>query len=200
MQALSESVWILSRKQRVSWDEFVAHWKAMYNYSSKNESYDTYVLNRPVAFVFEADHIRELYRWKNNTGDRLAAPKAASVENKIVPHLEVIQQLYDRWDDSKFDTYFGGVSTVWQTYLMHIIQPARFPIFDQHVYRAYTYLQTGNAEELKGTTKRTLALYRQYQTFFDDIQGQSRCDPRDLDKALWAFGKFIKQYKPLLSC
>ena len=197
MQIITENIWILSRQQTTDWSTFIQFWETIYNYSSSSDAYDKYVVNRPVNFILTDSHIRELYQWKNNTGETLAAPKAASVEKNIVAHIDVIQQLAVTWDDDTFVQYFGEMRTIWQTFLMHIIQPDLFPIFDQHVYRAYAYLQWGEVSELKGTVKHQIALYETYQRFFKEIQSTSQCPPRSLDKAFWAFGKFIKQYKSI---
>lgn len=119
----------------------------------------------------------------------------ASLEQKIIAHLPTIQELAKEWAATTFDAKFGKLSTVWQTFLMHIIQPDQFPIFDQHVYRAYAYLQTGQGKELKGTITTQLTYYAEYCSFFDQVSRECpNLSPRSLDKAFWAFGKFIKQY------
>jgi len=33
------------------------------------------------------------------------------------------------------------MSAIWQIFLLHIIDPTNYPIFDQHVYRAHYYLE-----------------------------------------------------------
>ena len=196
MQISTENVWILSRQQTTDWSTFVQFWQSIYNYTSKSDAYQMYVIEREPSFRFDEENIRKLFEWKNNTGETLAAKKAASVA-KIIDNLPIVRQLAKNWDDAVFYGSFGRISAVWQTFLMHIIQPDRFPIFDQHVYRAHAYLQRGEVSELKGTAKHQLAMYETYQLFFQEIQNTSQCPPRSLDKAFWAFGKFIKQYKSI---
>lgn len=191
---LPQHAYVLQNKQAANWSEFVNFWEKAFNYSSTNESYEMYVLNRPELFIFDEHQIQMLYKWKNNTGETLSSKKNASLERNILAHLPIVQQLTHTWDNEVFDNSFGKISTIWQIFLMHIIQPNRFPIFDQHVYRAYSLLKNGSANELKGTIKRQLALYRDYQSFFDEIQYTSKLSPRSIDKAFWAFGKFIKLY------
>lgn len=189
--------WLFSRQQAADWSSFVNYWDGIYNYSSKSDAYQTFVIERGSSFIFNDKNVRKLFEWKNNTDDKLSVKKAKSVE-AISGNLPTLNELAENWDNSIFNTAFGKISTVWQTFLMHIIQPDKFPIFDQHVYRAYTYLQTGQAEELKGTIKHQLSLYANYNSFFEAIRNESGCNPRQLDRALWAFGKFIKQYPSLL--
>lgn len=179
-----------------NWSAFVNHWEKAYAYLDDNQDYDTYLVNRDVSFAFDKANLFRLFAWKNKTGDKLNAKKEKTVDG-LIGKLVELNQLRERWDDSLFNKHFGEISAIWQTFLMHIIQPDRFPIFDQHVYRAFTYLQTSQAEELKGTTKLKLTYYDQYRLFFDSIRNQSGCDARKLDRALWAFGKFIKQYPGL---
>lgn len=176
-----------------SWLEFVQAWKEQYNYTSKNPAYDLYILNRQQPFIFEAKHIRELYQWKNDMGDKFTEKKERTVEY-IIANLPAVQQLSTTWDDEVFRVTFKKIGAVWQIFLMHIIQPDCFSIFDQHVYRASTHLKTGKGLELNeiNTTQRKIALYASYQNFYNSIRLDSGCHFRDLDKALWAFGKYIK--------
>lgn len=196
MKQSTERAWILSPQPVKNWSDFVQFWETMYNYSSNSNAYDELVLNRPPSFIFELEHLQKLFEWKNNTGETLAAKKATSV-TKIMNNLPIVRQLAENWHDAVFNEHFGEISAIWQTFLMHIIQPDRFPIFDQHVHRAHAYLQQGEMSELKGTTKQKLNQYVVYKSFFEEVRQESGCHPRHLDRAFWAFGKFIKQYKSI---
>ncbi|KAB7731920.1 hypothetical protein F5984_06780 [Rudanella paleaurantiibacter] len=190
--------WIIDCKPADDWKTFIEYWKGMYHYSSKSKAYDVYVIDRKMPFKFDSVILRGLFEWKNNTEDKLSEKKVSSV-NQIIDKLEVVNQLADDWDAKTFSDSFGKISAIWQVFLMHVIQPSQFPIFDQHVYRASIYLQTGDIGELKGTTKQKLNAYKEYQAFFGDVRLASACDSRNIDKALWAFGRFIKQYPRLFS-
>ena len=196
MNMTSTRSWILLRQQTSDWSTFVNFWDTMYNYTSKSDAYQAFVIERDSSFVFDDTNVRKLFEWKNNTGEKLATNKENRVKY-VIDALPIIKELNNEWDNNEFNRAFGKISTVWQTFLMHIIQPNKFPIFDQHVYRAWTYLQKGQAEELKGTIKHQFSLYTSYTNFFDAIYSESGCNPRQLDRALWAFGKFIKQYPSL---
>ena len=199
MELQPANAFILHRQAANTWSVFIDYWANSYDYSAENTDYDLYVAKRDDTFEFDKANLRKLFEWKNNTGEKLTSKKESTV-NKLIDKLPEINQLLGQWNDVLFQEHFGKISAVWQTYLMHIIQPDRFPIFDQHVYRAFAYLQLGKPDELQrlNTTKQKLGLYRQYQSFFDGIKQESGCATRDIDKALWAFGRFIKQYKVLL--
>ena len=78
-----------------------------------------------------------------------------------------------------------------QNFLLHIIDPDKFPIFYQHVYRAYNFLVNRSIKEISDSNKAKLICYDQYSKFFNKLKSESN-DPRKIDKALWAFGKFLK--------
>jgi hypothetical protein len=84
-------------------------------------------------------------------------------------------------------------------YLMHLVQPQRHPVFDPYVYRAHCYLQTGKGKELKGPDAEQLAFYKRYRAFFGRIRrAHPQLDPRLIDKALWVFGRFLKENRKLV--
>ncbi len=85
---------------------------------------------------------------------------------------------------------------------MHIIQPEQYPIFDQHVYRAFKYI-------VEHVNDATLPLYDRYnmKIYFNDYlpfylnckeNMNDRFTSKQLDDALWLFGKFLNQYHKLL--
>lgn len=199
MQAQPVNTFILQRQPTESWSAFIDYWAMAYDYLESNSAYDQYVSNRDSTFEFDKDNLRALFTWKNKTGDQLTAKKEGTMIN-LIDSLPKINQLRQQWNDEAFRAEFGSISAVWQTFLMHIIQPERFPIFDQHVYRAYSYLQPGQPDELNRltTTRQKMVAYGRYQLFFNTISKGSGSTPRAIDKALWAFGRFIKQYPALV--
>ena len=194
MNILSSNRWILRQEALSDWNTFIEFWQRFYNYSSTNPAYEELIINRLRPFSdYTANQVRQLYLWKNNTKDKLNINKTSSVE-RMVQKLDIINQLVHEWNEVLFKVHFGKISTVWQVFLMHIISPDRFPIFDQHVYRAYSYLTNQGSLALSGNVQNQLLLYKQYQLFFDQIQQDcSSISPRTIDQALWAFGRFIKQ-------
>jgi hypothetical protein len=71
--------------------------------------------------------------------------------------------------------------------------PNRFPIFDQNVYRAMHYLQTGTIKEIPSkNTDKQAAYINEYMPFYKEQGEQGDYEGRKLDKALFTFGQFLK--------
>jgi len=100
-------------------------------------------------------------------------------------------------DDSKakgFLEQYNSDGAIWRIFFLHICLPDKFPIFDQHVYRAMKAIQTGTQMELPHAQRRIVAIYlTEYCAFHAGIGGIGR----QVDKALWTFGRFIKAYQSL---
>jgi hypothetical protein len=169
---------------------FVDHWSKHYDYKTMN-LYDGSISGR-----ITAHRIRRLYTWKN--GMKLSTRKARSLERKIVKKITVIQRLRKQFNEATFNEHFGKLTVVWRTFLLHIIDPDGFPIFDQHVYRAYRYLVGLEQVGVHRQPKVTMTAYGQYMTFYEAMVRRSRRSPKLVDDALWSFGKFLSKYPGIL--
>ena len=169
-------------------NQFIDCWSKYYDYRG-NEIYFKHLNKNPL----ETEDIRELFKWKN--GMRLSTLKGISFETKIMPRLEIINNLKQerRITFQIINDSFHDVSAIWKIFLAHIVNPRRFPIFDQHVYRAMIYLQTQKIEELKNYDQVKLEKYQnEYLKFFNNISTEIS-DYKKYDEAMWAFGRFLKQ-------
>ncbi|MGF7217454.1 hypothetical protein GGR92_003628 [Spirosoma lacussanchae] len=125
----------------------------------------------------------------------LSRAKQLRVEQDIVSKEQLLHQLRKDFSLTTFEEHFSDLSAIWQAFLLHILQPATFPIFDQHVYRAYRYLTTGRPCELPfGKANRMRLYHESYLPFFNQIVAATTDNSQTTDQALWAFGKFIRQY------
>ena len=132
--------------------------------------------------------IKELFIWKNGT--RLSEKKLKSVQDNYVERLARLKALPNDFPPEKFlqEEFAGGM--IWKIFLLHIWQPQKYPIFDQHVYRAMIQLKTGQIAELKEDDKEKFSKYlKEYLPFFKSLGDYPK---RKLDKALWMYGKFLK--------
>lgn len=91
---------------------------------------------------------------------------------------------------------YGKDSIVIPTFILHVISPEIYPLYDQHVERAKRILL---AQEVRFPRDEiNLTTYREYQSFFQDIveasfgQQPKRADIKKVDNALWSFGKWFK--------
>jgi len=59
---------------------------------------------------------------------------------------------------------------IWKIFLLHIIDPKRYPIFDQHVYRAYDFLTKNKTIGILSSNKRKEDIYfSEYISFFNKL-------------------------------
>jgi hypothetical protein len=170
----------------VSPTDFIEYWSRFYDYPEEHLYSESIQKDQ-----FDLESIEKLFVWKNNMV--LSKRKQASF-SRIVSKIGLINELKMNWLENKFNESFGSINAIWQIFLMHIIQPTRFPIFDQHVYRAHCYLLDGLASEIPGNNKKKISYYKtKYVPFYDDFRKKSTGhSSKEIDNALWAFGRFIK--------
>jgi hypothetical protein len=86
-------------------------------------------------------------------------------------------------------SHFSEGGPIFRIFWLHCWQPERFPIYDQHVHRAMRFIQAGVKEEIPDKDNEKISAYiDQYMPFHAWFDGMPQ---RSVDKALWAFGKFI---------
>jgi hypothetical protein len=168
-------------------EAFVEYWCQQYDYGDLAH-YEEEI----AATSITPEQLRRLFAWKN--GMPLSQKKAQALEEKIITKLPIIQRLNNSFEESLFHEHFGELRVVWQVFLLHIISPARFPNFDQHVYRAYRCLndlaEVGREQE----PKVTMPAYKEYQAFYLQLLKAYDGPSKRVDDALWAFGKFLSRY------
>ena len=140
------------------------------------------------------DSIRKLFAWK------AMRIKRKAIEAGEHPFVETVIANFDRFcrlplntseDADNFLTdELKGRGMIWKIFTLHIMYPDRFPIFDQNVYRAMHYLQTGTIKEIpiKNTDKQATYI-NEYKPFYKE---HGVYEDRKLDKALFTFGQFLK--------
>lgn len=89
-----------------------------------------------------------------------------------------------------------GFGFIWTLFTLHCFYPETYPLYDQHVYRAYKYC-TSNDNYLPNMAPDDWNEYLNYRDFFIELQVQANIHYWELDKALWAYGKYLKQ-SPLI--
>lgn len=164
--------------------EFVEFWSAHYRYKLE-PIYDKNIGKAP-----NPTRLRELFEWKN--GGRLSDDKRRSVDRNFVKRLSELRDLSDTVPRENLLDKFAEGGAIWRVFFLHCWRPDRFPIFDQHVYRAMRFLQEGTIDEIPKMDNRKIEIYVSaycpfLRTFADE-------PARETDRALWSFGKFIKAY------
>jgi len=176
---------------------FVKFWKQFYDEQYAKE-YDEVIASKS----WTEEDLEKLFNWKNNMGKKekkMSKSKKAFVKNAS-EHLEWLNESRGNVDLTNFLKLFKKAGPIWAITLLHALDPSKYPIFDQHVYRAFLFLSDNTQEDLKRRI-----VYDRYQTnympFFQKTAGTiegSGLALKDLDNSLWAFGRFLSQYPTML--
>lgn len=175
-------------RSAVTADGFVEFWEPLYVYPL--EPLYTENIGKPLT----PRRVRDLYYWKN--GGKLSDAKRASVETNFIQRIREARALPKNTLPGDFLARFGEGGAIWRIYWLHMWQPERYPIYDQHVHRAMSWIQNGKASEIPSYDPNKIATYlEEYVPFVRE--SFRRQDQRRVDRALWACGKALKPFGPL---
>lgn len=169
-------------------EEFIDYWSKLYSYVNE-DLYDNSIDKE----IFIKEDIQNLYTWKN--GMRLSEAKQRSVDTKIKAKLPIINNFKSSTslDLKGFKKEFKDVTTVWKIFLLHTIKPQEFPIYDQHIHRAFLFINNedwGNVSNSSIKDKPKEEFY--FGRYLPFIEANGFNDLRKLDKAFFAFGQFLR--------
>ena len=125
---------LLHSQANISLCTFINFWSKLYTFS--NEAIYTESINKE---TFTKTDIQNLYKWKN--GMKLSVLKQKSLDTKIKAKLSIINvfKKNDGIDLESFKNEFKNLTAVWKIFLLHIIKPDKYPIYDQHIHRAFLF-------------------------------------------------------------
>ena len=176
---------IITNKQSGSLQEFISFWSKLY-------VYDNAVLYERIHNkTLSEDDLKDLYKWKN--GMKLSQAKEKSLNTKIISKLEIVNNLRaaSNFDLEYFLKEFKQVSGVWKVFLLHILKPNRFPIYDQHVHRAYRFINNQSSNDIRASMKESLKLEFYFEEYYPFVRQSQITDLKKMDEAFFAFGQFI---------
>jgi hypothetical protein len=158
-----------------------------YSDSERDERlYDPYIRKADLRTDLEA--LKALFTWKNG-GDRISEQKLASIRTNYFDHWSQDNDLESRYLDHN-----NGGGPIWNIFYLHCRQPDRYPIYDQHTYRAMLYIQEyAISEPLTERPKRFV--YESYTQRYQPFVAKIGRDLRTIDRALYTFGQFLKLAK-----
>lgn len=156
-------------------EDFLKHWSTKYRYADE-EKYDMHI-GRPLT----EESLFALFEWKN--GSVISTRKLESIRKNYPLSFNGHQEL--RYLNHKES---GGA--IWNIFYLHCLEPEKWPIFDQHTYRAMIFMTDGLIKEIGDTKKQKYESYlKEYIPFLKSLNVS---DHRRVDKALFAFGQFLK--------
>jgi hypothetical protein len=169
-------------------EQFVLFWSRQYNYKPALEAlYDDNI----GIHADPKERIRQLFKWKN--GGNLSDDKSQSVETNFVARLGELAQCSDGEARQSMLARFSKGGAIFRIFFLHCWNQGRYPIFDQHVYRAMSYIKTGKPAELPDDDDLKVRIYLdEFLPFLDEFV--NNMEARQVDRALWTFGKFVKTY------
>jgi hypothetical protein len=173
--------------------DFVDFWSTHWRKPDKTNDERLYEPN--ITKPFTAERLMALFEWKNQMP--LAAKKRRTAE-RIVEQLADLAALPRNTAPETFLERFRHGRAIWRIFLMHCWSHTygdyKYPIYDQHVHRAMSYICEGRIEEIGdwNDAKKIDAYLTRYIKFFEQFSG---CAPQKADQALMVFGRFVKGYK-----
>ncbi len=169
--------------------EFVDFWEQ--GYYDPNESLYTNNINAPRT----PEVVETLFRWKV---DRLFNKNLTRIHKNFISRLNEVATLPLETTPEDFLSRFSNGGAIWRIFWLHCWSQ-RFPLYDQNVHRAMTFIEDGSEEELEGyADKEKIEFYlKRYLPFVQQFNG---IDGRRVDRALFAFGKFLKEWHPPFPC
>ena len=176
---------ILANRQSGNLQEFISFWSRLY-------AYDNAALYDKIHYkVLSEKDIKDLYQWKN--GMKFSQAKEKSLDTKIIKKLNIINSLRatTEFDLNYFLKEFKEVSVVWKVFLLHIISSSMYPIYDQHIHRAYRFMNNEASDCIKASINESVKLKFYFEEYYPFVKESKIKDLKKMDEAFFAFGQFI---------
>jgi len=179
-------IFVLKSISSASINEFVEHWRPLYAYANEG-----LYKNNIAVEQFNLKNLTELFQWKN--GMILSGKKEKSLQEKVIGRIELINK-YKRINNIDLDQFngdFSNMSAVWRIFLLHIICPNKFPIYDQHIHRTYNFINGIEWKTVKNTMPNQQKMEFYQNTYLQFINEIKYPEIKALDEAFFAFGQFL---------
>lgn len=177
--------------------EFIVFWSKRYSFANEQIYSDSIS-----QLNYSQQNIQDLYRWKN--GMVLSKLKQESLNQKIIKKLDLINN-FKKSDKVNLDLFcneFKELPAVWKIFLLHLIKPNIYPIYDQHIHRTYLYIHNEDWTNISSSNilnKEKEKFY--FERYLPFIQTNTVCEIKKMDEAFFAFGQFLntRNYATLLA-
>jgi hypothetical protein len=136
------------------------------------------------------DSLLALFKWK--AGNQWFGAKLDAIKSNFIDRRTELDELPQDTTPIDFLNRFQKGGAIWRIFWLHCWNQ-KFPIYDVNVHRAMTFINDGWGQELDRLSDRKkigiyLNRYIDFESQFRDI------DRRRVDRALFAFGKFLKSW------
>jgi len=164
--------------------DFIDFWKKEYSYFNED------LYNDNIGQKLNKERILSLYKWKNGHS-KISQRKLQSIERVYLERLEDSTKVTNMKEGEEYLNKLDG-GAIWDIFWLHCLNPKLFPIFDQHTYRSMKKIIDGKPSEIPNNRLKKIDIYfKNYIPFFKSLSSSS--STRDVDKALFAYGRFLKR-------
>ena len=182
------------QSEQSSLPQFINFWSKFYDYP-KDELY-----SKVDQALFSEKDINDLYEWKN--GMVLSAAKMDSLNKKIIAKLDIINRLKGekKIDLEYFKNEFGSLSFVWKIFLLHIIKPKTYPIYDQNIHRCFNFIHAREHRRISNAISEKSKEQFYFEDYLPFIENLNGIPLRKIDRAFFTFGQFLstKNFQQIL--
>jgi len=162
--------------------DFVSFWSKQYRYDLE------YLYDDNIGRPLTADRVWELYQWKNGT-EKMAEKKQQSIRTVYLVELTRIPVLKTLQEGRDYLANLSG-GAIWGIFWLHCVNPNLFPIFDQHTYRSMARIKDLPQAEIPSYRPKKVEAY--FDLYIPFTRAFTSVIARELDKALFAYGRFLK--------
>ena len=162
---------------------------------------DVYTANVNHGGPVTTNNVVALMQWK--AGPRFwaragefarAVPARVFNDARLKPPLSD-EDLRDQYDLIRQHLRGKGLATanrlIWPVFLCHVAQPLTTPIYDVNVWRAWGHIAGWIKPEHYRLIPETFPTYLEYRDWFNGLTSTHDIEPRHLDQALVAYGRFL---------
>lgn len=128
---------------------------------------------------------------------KLSERKQLSVDTNVKAKIEIINRykVNSNWTLDDFQINFKDLSAVWKIFLLHIIKPDMYPIYDQHINRTYNFIHGLSYKGISSTMPNLEKEKFYFEIYLPFIKGLHGYKLKSIDEAFFSFGQFINTNK-----
>ncbi|CAH0995087.1 hypothetical protein EMA8858_01207 [Emticicia aquatica] len=183
---------LITFTQTEDFSQFVEVWSQFYDYNSPWEpNYNKHI---KIGKPFTHNDIIKLFEWENQAG--LGRIRAGAIKDKIYPEIDYVNDMKfeESIDINEYNNKFITVPAVSRTFLLHIIKPEVYPLYDLNVHIAYNFIHDIDSKLHPFPVRpedKIKFYFRKLMPFIESVRGNYSL--KKVDEALNSFGQLIKR-------
>jgi hypothetical protein len=181
--------------------EFLRLWSPLYQEGSVGDEVLRQHLN--LGQKLEVRHLESLIRWRLQ---KALEKKVLTLVHHLSQSLETINAFRRKARVTEKDVLdFYEQAANWvpddlilRVFILHVARPHQFPLFDQNLYLAHQVLVDIPPKPPQPLSPDDDQAYFSFMKTFFQMEAAGAKPVETLYKALWAFGRFLKDYGPVI--